>query len=152
VRHSGYTAGRFLADSNAMSTIDAERRTEIMERYATRRAEFDRVAAAHRSRTFGIAMAARPASTTATTPLPRTEPPRRGGTEAQARPKLSPREVAVLELVGCGSQNRQIGLMLGISEETVKSHVRSVLGKLGARNRAHMVTLGFVFGYLSLDT
>ncbi len=135
--------------------ITAERRAVIMERYGALSAEFDRVAAARQSRTLGSAVAARQAAPMLPPPLRRTEPvamPRQGGTVAQSSATLSPRELSVLELVGEGHQNRQIGLMLGISEETVKSHVRSVLGKLGARNRAHMVALGFGFGFLSLGS
>ena len=69
---------------------------------------------------------------------------------AQSSATLWPRELSVLELVSKATRTAD-RLMLGISEETVKSHVRSLLGKLGARNRAHMVTLGFGFGFLSLD-
>ena len=40
-----------------------------------------------------------------------------------------------------GQSNRQIGKNLFISEDTVKSHVKAILRKLGARDRAHAVSL-----------
>src|SRR3954447_7093712 len=50
--------------------------------------------------------------------------------------ELSAREREVLELVAAGLTNRGIGERLYLSEATVKTHVRSVLKKLHARNRA----------------
>ena len=48
----------------------------------------------------------------------------------QALERLSVREVAVLQLVANGFTNREIGVSLSISEETVKSHVKMLLSKL----------------------
>jgi DNA-binding NarL/FixJ family response regulator len=50
--------------------------------------------------------------------------------------ELSSREREVLELVAAGLTNKGIGEKLFLSEATVKTHVRSVLKKLHARNRA----------------
>lgn len=47
----------------------------------------------------------------------------------------------MIRLVGEGYCNREIGAELGISEETVKSHVRKSLAALGARSRAHAVAI-----------
>jgi len=55
---------------------------------------------------------------------------------------LNKRETEILALIASGLRNREIGASLNIGEETVKSHVCSLLGKLGARNRAHAVALG----------
>ena len=44
------------------------------------------------------------------------------------------------ELVG-GQDNRSIAATLGIAEETVKSHLKSIFRKLGARDRAHALAL-----------
>jgi DNA-binding NarL/FixJ family response regulator len=52
-----------------------------------------------------------------------------------AAPRLTPRELDVLQLVAHGLTNRDIGARLFISENTVKNHVRNVLGKLHARSR-----------------
>jgi ATP/maltotriose-dependent transcriptional regulator MalT len=55
---------------------------------------------------------------------------------------LSPREREVLGLVSQGLRNREIGQQLFISEVTVKAHVRNIMKKLGARSRAHAVSIG----------
>jgi len=57
---------------------------------------------------------------------------------------LSSREREVLNLIAQGFSNREIGTQLNISEETVKSQVRAILHKFGARNRAHAVALDAV--------
>lgn len=67
-----------------------------------------------------------------------------------AADRLSPREVEVLRLVAGGNSNRAIGELLGISEPTVKSHMSTILVKLGASDRTHAVTLAARRGYLSL--
>jgi NarL family two-component system response regulator LiaR len=48
---------------------------------------------------------------------------------------LSPRERDVLRLIAHGHSNRQIARDLAIGEQTVKTHVHSILGKLGLRDR-----------------
>lgn len=67
-----------------------------------------------------------------------------------ATDKLSGRELEVLRLVSRGNSNRAIGRILDISEPTVKSHMSTVLVKLGASDRTHAVTLAIRRGYLSL--
>ena len=52
---------------------------------------------------------------------------------------LTPREVQVLELLAEGLPNKAIAERLGISDQTVKFHVSSISGKLGARNRTDAV-------------
>src|SRR5688500_17832135 len=54
---------------------------------------------------------------------------------------LTRRESDVLDELLQGQSNRQIGKNLFISEDTVKSHVKAILRKLGARDRAHAVSL-----------
>jgi DNA-binding NarL/FixJ family response regulator len=63
---------------------------------------------------------------------------------------LTPRERQVLELVADGLPNKEIGRRLGISDETVKFHVGSVFGKLGASNRTDAVRLALRRGLVSL--
>jgi DNA-binding NarL/FixJ family response regulator len=65
------------------------------------------------------------------------------------KPKLSLREIEVLQLLADGLVNREIARQLFVSEETVKSHVRHVLAKLEARSRAHAVAVGFRGGLIS---
>jgi ATP/maltotriose-dependent transcriptional regulator MalT len=67
---------------------------------------------------------------------------------ASAKPLLSKREREVLELLTEGLKNREIAERLFISELTVKAHVRNVLQKLGARSRAHAVSLASRSGQL----
>jgi two-component system NarL family response regulator len=48
---------------------------------------------------------------------------------------LSPREREVLALIGAGKANKEIASETGMTYNTVKIHVRSVLQKLGVRSR-----------------
>ncbi len=64
--------------------------------------------------------------------------------------KLSARELDVLRLAANGNSNRTIGEILSISEPTVKTHMSTILIKLGARDRTHAVTLALKRGYISL--
>lgn len=61
---------------------------------------------------------------------------------------LTPREREVLRLLADGSANKNIAWKLGISEHTVKFHVASILGKLGAATRAEAVALGMRQGLI----
>jgi DNA-binding NarL/FixJ family response regulator len=63
---------------------------------------------------------------------------------------LTPRELEILEMMAEGMSNRRIAIRLGISGYTVKFHVASVLGKLGAASRTEAVTLGVRQGLISL--
>jgi fatty-acyl-CoA synthase len=54
---------------------------------------------------------------------------------------LTPRESRVLELLRSGLSNKQIARAIGISEQTVKYHLKNVYGKLGAVGRTHAVAL-----------
>jgi DNA-binding NarL/FixJ family response regulator len=63
---------------------------------------------------------------------------------------VSAREIEVLKLIAKGQSNKQIAKTLLISEETAKGHVKSLLGKLEARDRTHAVTLGISRGVIFL--
>lgn len=63
---------------------------------------------------------------------------------------LSEREIAVLRGAADGYANKQIGAKLGITEDTVKTHIRAILGKLDARDRTHAVAIAVKRGILSL--
>lgn len=63
---------------------------------------------------------------------------------------LSARELDVLRQMTRGLANKQIAAELYITEHTVKFHIRSILGKLGAANRTEAVTLALHKGLVSL--
>ena len=62
---------------------------------------------------------------------------------------LTPRELDVLQELVRGASNREIASALGIAEETVKSHVGSLLGKLQADNRAQAIVTALKRGLVS---
>ena len=61
---------------------------------------------------------------------------------------LSERELEVLRCVSTGNSNKIVADMLGISEDTVKGHMRSLLAKLQANDRTHAVMIAMKRGYL----
>ena len=63
---------------------------------------------------------------------------------------LTARELDVLQLMATGNANKEIAAMLSLTEETVKSHVRNILSKLGANDRTHAVTIGLKRGFIDL--
>src|SRR5262249_8186309 len=63
---------------------------------------------------------------------------------------LTAREVQVLELLAEGLANKSIAARLGISDQTVKFHVASICGKLGAANRTDAVRRAVRRGLISL--
>jgi len=63
---------------------------------------------------------------------------------------LTPRELEVLQMLAAGLSNKEIAGRLNISEHTVKFHVASILGKLGAASRTEAVSLGIRRGIVLL--
>ncbi len=61
---------------------------------------------------------------------------------------LTAREIEVLRSAAAGKSNKRIGESLGISEETVKGHMRNILSKLEANDRTHAVTIALKRGFL----
>ena len=75
-------------------------------------------------------------------------PPRAADSE---RPEpLTAREVDVLELLAEGLPNKAIAARLGISDQTVKFHVATILAKLGAANRTEAVRRALRRGLVTL--
>jgi DNA-binding NarL/FixJ family response regulator len=76
------------------------------------------------------------------------------GAAARTRPgvrlraPLTEREMQVLQGMAEGRSNAEIGRELYVSEDTVKTHARRLFRKLGARDRAHAVAVGFRSGVL----
>jgi len=67
---------------------------------------------------------------------------------AQALAGLSPREQEVARLLATGASNDDIARGLFLSENTVKTHVKAVLAKLGAPDRVHVVIWAYENGVL----
>jgi DNA-binding NarL/FixJ family response regulator len=67
-----------------------------------------------------------------------------------AREALTPREIQVLELLAEGLPNKAIAARLLISDQTVKFHVASIAGKLGAVNRTDVVRRAVRRGLIAL--
>jgi len=63
---------------------------------------------------------------------------------------LTSREIDVLRLIAGGNANKEIGVQLSITEETVKGHVKNILAKLEANDRTHAVTIGLKRGIIEL--
>jgi DNA-binding NarL/FixJ family response regulator len=61
---------------------------------------------------------------------------------------LNPGEINVLRLIAGGNANKEIAAQLSIPEETVKGRVRSILAKLGAKDRTHAALLGLKRGII----
>ena len=55
--------------------------------------------------------------------------------------RLSRKERNVLQEVARGNSTDEIGLLLGVSPHTVRTHVKNLMRKLGARTRAHAVAI-----------
>jgi len=75
----------------------------------------------------------------------------RPATDDQRRDSLSPRQLDVLRLVALGESAAQIADELSISETTVRTHLKNVLERLGAHNRAHAVAIAMTSGLLGED-
>jgi two-component system, NarL family, response regulator DegU len=75
---------------------------------------------------------------------------RRTEAEAYISP-LTPREMEILKYIGQGFLNKQIAVELGISEQTIKNHVTSILRKLNANARTEAVVLALRQGLISIN-
>jgi two-component system NarL family response regulator len=71
--------------------------------------------------------------------------------ERMAGPNLTGRELSVLELIVAGKSNKEIAQDLGILESTVKTHVNSLLSKLGVSDRTQAATSALQRGIVHLD-
>jgi DNA-binding NarL/FixJ family response regulator len=63
---------------------------------------------------------------------------------------LSQREMEILQQLAAGGRNRDIAVKLFIAEETVKAHIRHIMGKLGANDRTQSVTIAVRRGIIQL--
>jgi DNA-binding NarL/FixJ family response regulator len=109
-----------------------------------------RAALASGVRAFLVSSAAAPSSMTHR-PVPGALPVQRPRTSTRATGAdgLSAREVEVLQLVGDGRSNKEIGEVLGLSALTVKSHLARIARKLGTGDRAEMVVVAMRAGVVA---
>jgi len=70
--------------------------------------------------------------------------------EHHADDALTEREIEVLRQVAAGNANKRVADLLGISEETVKGHLRNILSKLDANDRTHAVTIALKRGIIDI--
>ncbi len=70
--------------------------------------------------------------------------------ERMGGPSLTNRELEVLKLVVVGKSNKNIGATLSISEATVKTHINSILSKLGVSDRTQAATTALQRGIVQL--
>ena len=71
-------------------------------------------------------------------------------TEAFISSPLTPRELEILSHIARGYINKQIADKLGISEQTIKNHMSSILRKLDANDRTQAVVLAMHYGWIPL--
>jgi DNA-binding NarL/FixJ family response regulator len=64
--------------------------------------------------------------------------------------ELTTRELEVLRLIYDGYRNKQIAYRLAIAETTVNFHIKNIVGKLGANDRTHAVTIALRRGLLQV--
>jgi PAS domain S-box-containing protein len=65
-------------------------------------------------------------------------------------PTLTPRQAEVLRMLGTGLTTRQMADRMGLSQETVRNHVKAALGELNAKSRLEAVLTGYRLGLLPL--
>jgi len=63
---------------------------------------------------------------------------------------LTAREITILQLVSIGKANKQVAAELGLSEETVKGHLKNIFAKLDVADRTHAVTVAARRGIIEL--
>jgi DNA-binding NarL/FixJ family response regulator len=61
---------------------------------------------------------------------------------------LTPAEISVLRLIAAGNANKEIADQLGVTEDTVKGRVKSILSKLDANDRTHAAIIGLKRGII----
>ncbi|HEY0946528.1 MAG TPA: response regulator transcription factor [Opitutaceae bacterium] len=69
--------------------------------------------------------------------------------ENRAGAPLTRREDEILDLLGKGLRNRELGQVLGVSEDTIKTHLKSLFRKLNVSDRAEAVREGLRRGFMT---
>ena len=63
---------------------------------------------------------------------------------------LTPKETEILNYMAQGYLNKQIAMVLSVSEQTIKNHITSILRKLNANARTHAVVIAIKKGLISI--
>jgi two-component system, NarL family, response regulator len=71
--------------------------------------------------------------------------------ERMMRSDLTPRELEILKMLSKGLTNKQIGHALGISDNTVKNHVNSIIEKLEVSDRTEAATTAIQRGLITIE-
>lgn len=88
-------------------------------------------------------------------PVPRTHSPDAGAAHSAAsgvggpRP-ITDRQLEILRNVARGKTNREVGETLGISERTVRNHMRAILKRLSSADRTHAVVTAIGKGWIAI--
>jgi DNA-binding NarL/FixJ family response regulator len=67
-----------------------------------------------------------------------------------SQPRLTPREIMVVELIATGMRNKEIAAALRISEDTAEVHIRNIFVKLNVKDRTAAVTVALRRGIIHL--
>jgi len=77
------------------------------------------------------------------------EKPRQAAVARVAKKSLlSPKELEVIKLLASNLSNKQIGLAMSVSDETIKWHLKNLFGKLNAGSRKHLVARARIMGLI----
>lgn len=134
--------GRLLVLTSSESTEDAGLALEAgAAGYLTKTVDHDEIVAAIRAAHAGQTGICRGVAR-----------PDANGTKARPQPRLTPRELEVLQRLRQGDSNAAIGRALGISERTAKFHVISLMEKLGVTDRTAAVARAFDLRILRLSS
>ena len=110
--------------------MESERRKEILLAYTGHSRRFDKIASRRRQ-------------------APSADPQRGPGSDSRGEiDSLSERQLEILSLVAEGLSNQEICSQLDVTLETTKTHIGHILQRLGARSRAHAVSIGHRHGLL----
>ena len=81
---------------------------------------------------------------------PRTDPAKPESAEEAPWAPLTERQREVLVHVARGMTNREIGTAMGISERTVRNHMRAILRRLSSPDRTHAVVVAIGHGWIAI--
>jgi DNA-binding NarL/FixJ family response regulator len=72
-------------------------------------------------------------------------------TENFGQESLTPSEQNILEMIVAGKSNKEIAYLLGVTENTVKTHIKNIFEKLGVSDRTTAATLAIRRGLVRVD-